>query len=385
MKQEIPFIKFLIVILQNKKKLFINIIIIGIVSLITSLLLPKWYKADTLFIMPKSQGLSGLGEIISDFPITFGYDMSQDEEKFITLLNSRQTIDALIDSFHLDRTFEYKYRFLLRKYIRGEIISSQINDDGSIQISVIYPKDPEKPARLANFLVEKIDEFNKKLKSRNAHFQRIFIEENYSTIKHELTTLEDSLVIFQERYGVLDIPEQLKGSIKLISGLQLEKIQTEIALKILQRHYKKDFSEIKILKEKISILNDKIDKLQYETSKRSIFKSFAEIPELSLHYFRMLRDIKIKEKVIEFLIPQLEQARFEEVKNTPSLLVVDPAIPAEYKYKPKRAVIIIISVFFSLVMHIIYIFSSTYINTRKNIDTDFANKLGEIKKLMRLK
>jgi uncharacterized protein involved in exopolysaccharide biosynthesis len=44
-------------------------------------------------------------------------------------------------------------------------------------------------------------------------------------------------------------------------------------------------------------------------------------------------------KLKAFLLPTLEQTRLDQMKTTPSLLVVDDPIPAEKKDRPKRALV----------------------------------------------
>jgi len=386
MKSDSSFMQFIILILRNKKKLLFNMLIVGIVAVVTSLLMPKWYKANALIMVPESKNLSGLSEIMKDFPVTFGFESSTNSDKLITYLYSRQTLDSLINVFDLMKVFDYEYRYKLRRFLREQVIHNSINDDGSIDISVIYPKDPQKPAQMANFLVAKIDAINKKLQAQNAHYQRVFLESQYNKIRNELKVLEDSMAVFQQKYGVLDITEQMKGTIELISGLQLEKIKTELALNMLESQYNKRFEKVRQLREKVKLMKQKIDELQYNPSVHSgIIKSIKAAPELSLIYFRLFRDIQIKEKILEFLIPQLEQAKVSEVKNTPSVLVIDRAIPAEYKYKPKRAVIVILSVMLALTLHILYLLFIAYLTRREAEDQHFADRMDEIKKMMRWK
>ncbi len=385
MERKLPIINFAVILLRHKKALFYNALIVGIVSLIISLLLPKWYKADTLFILPESKTNTGISSILGAFPIDFGYNVSQEGEKFITLLYSRQVIDALIDTFQINKTFKYKYRYLLRKYIRKSIISHEMYDDGSIRITVVYPSDPVKPAEMANFLVKRLDKLYKKLKSRQAYYQRIFLEKQYQDLKQELFTLEDSLSRFQQKYKLFDLEEQLKGEVDLIAQLQFEKIQTDIALKVLEKTFNQNHPEVLQLKQKRRALENQIEEILSSGRDKQYIASMKEIPELSLSYLRLLRDIKIKEKILEFLIPQLEQAKVEEVKNTPVIQVVDAAIPAEYKYKPKRAFIVLGTVFIFLVLHVGIILSRIYIQNRMAADEEFARKVEELRQHLRFR
>ena len=47
--------------------------------------------------------------------------------------------------------------------------------------------------------------------------------------------------------------------------------------------------------------------------------------------------MEIQNKILEFIYPMYEQAKIDEKKNTPTLIVVDEAVPAQLKYAPKKA------------------------------------------------
>ncbi|NOX90122.1 MAG: hypothetical protein GXO77_13975 [Calditrichaeota bacterium] len=369
-------------LLKNKKAILLNILIIGIISTVTSMLLTKWYRADGLVIVPGAQNMSGLSQFFAELPVSVGISTSsEDAQRFVTLAYSREVLDSMIVKFDLLKVFDYKYRFKLRKFLREKVVTAEVNDDGSLHFGVIYPGDRNKPGEILNFLIHKVDSLYKKLKTQNAHYQRVFLETQYRKVTTELAQLEDSLANFQRRYSVLDLPEQIKSSIELIASLEADKVQSEISLQILQKNMKSNTPQIRQLKNKIDVLKDKLRKYQYSSLDSTVFKSMTETPELGLFYYRLLRDIKIREKILEFLVPQVEQAKVEEVKNTPSLLIVDPGVPAEYKSKPKRALIVILSVFTALILHIVYLLSLEYFRSKQQESPEFANLIQEIKKL----
>ncbi len=375
---QVAFLKFISLLLVNRKQIFINVFVVGIVSLAIAFLLPKWYDATTLFTPPQADESSGLASLMGSLPISFGFSESTNTERFVTLLYSRTLMDALIDTFELRSEFDFDYRFQLRTYLRESIVTNEIFDDGSMLINVIFPDDPERPALMANFLFKKIDEMYKKIKSRDAHFQRIFLENQYNLLIRDLTTLEDSLALFQQMNTIVDPVEQAKGSISLIAQLEMEKIQTEIELKLLEKSFSPNSPEIQILKNKKIILQQRISNMVSPGHSETFFQSLKDVPELSLTYFRLMRDIEIKQRIMEFLIPQLEKTKLDEVKDTPSLLVIDEAIPAEYKFKPKRALIVIISVLAAIFLHVAFLLFNDFLKTKRETDKEFSHEMSKV-------
>ncbi|OGV91333.1 MAG: hypothetical protein A3J88_01095 [Melioribacter sp. RIFOXYB12_FULL_38_5] len=81
---------------------------------------------------------------------------------------------------------------------------------------------------------------------------------------------------------------------------------------------------------------------------------FKEAPALGNEYLKIYRNLEIQYKILEFIQPLYEQAKVEEARNTPSVLVLDYAGPAERKSKPKYSLYLllgfVVSMLFSLLI-----------------------------------
>lgn len=82
-------------------------------------------------------------------------------------------------------------------------------------------------------------------------------------------------------------------------------------------------------------------------------KKLSNIPELGTASLRLYREYLIQNKIYELLKPLYEQVKFQEQKDTPSVVVLDKAVPAERKTKPKRLIIIAASCISSLLLSLI--------------------------------
>jgi uncharacterized protein involved in exopolysaccharide biosynthesis len=72
-------------------------------------------------------------------------------------------------------------------------------------------------------------------------------------------------------------------------------------------------------------------------------RRFATSPELQFQYERLQRQVTIKEGVLITLRRQYEEARIEEVNDTPVITVVDRAVPPDERSSPKRKLIVIVA------------------------------------------
>ena len=130
------------------------------------------------------------------------------------------------------------------------------------------------------------------------------------------------------------------SSVDAYASLYAMKAKKEIEAAVLQRNTTPDNENLRQLQMEISILSAKL----------------ATIPGMGLHSLRLYRDVVIQQKLLEFLVPLFEQARIDEQKNIPVLLVLDKAIPAERKSKPQRSLIVFLAAFFACTGSILLIF-----------------------------
>jgi len=107
------------------------------------------------------------------------------------------------------------------------------------------------------------------------------------------------------------------------------------------------------LEKKISDLNRGVDKSQQDVN---ILIPMKLAPDLANKYLKIYQELKIQYSILEFVTPLYEQAKIEEVRNTPTVLVLDNAVPADHKAKPKAMIYAAVSFTASIIFGFIIIF-----------------------------
>jgi len=79
-------------------------------------------------------------------------------------------------------------------------------------------------------------------------------------------------------------------------------------------------------------------------------RSIMESPQMQLEIERLLREVEIQTQVYITLQQQYELARIEEVKETPSVIILDEGKPAVNKDQPRRKIIVIIICFMGVII-----------------------------------
>ncbi|MGD8306835.1 MAG: hypothetical protein PVF17_09290, partial [Ignavibacteria bacterium] len=74
-------------------------------------------------------------------------------------------------------------------------------------------------------------------------------------------------------------------------------------------------------------------------------------------YLNIYKNLEIQYTIAEFLTPVYEQAKIEEIRNTPSVLILDKAYPPERKARPKITLYALIGLTVSLVISLFLVFT----------------------------
>jgi len=94
--------------------------------------------------------------------------------------------------------------------------------------------------------------------------------------------------------------------------------------------------------------------------------AITSVPALALEFGRLTRDLKVQETLYALLMSQYEQAKIAEARDTPTVQVLDPAIPAERKSRPSIRLNVFIAGILSLMIAIFWTFLREAINRHRS-------------------
>ncbi len=389
-------------LLKWKKLLIINFVILFIVSLLFSLIVPKWFKSNATLLSPESDmgGLNIASMISSALPVSgmLGGAVSEEATRFLSIINSRTMMEDVAVKFDLQKKFKRKNIELTVKDLRKRV-SADINEDGTVTISVMmktpfFPtkkKDDETRAlaqQMTSYFVKRLDEYNIRLKGESATEFRKFIEKRYLQNLQDLETAEEKLKAFQKETGIISLEDQTLATIKNASELKAKIILQEIEFDIAKNYYDQNHVKYKEAQTTLEALNKKYNDLRKENPKiledeKDILIQIDQIPDLGTQYLRLFRDIKLQESILEFILPQYEQAKIQEQREIPTIQILDDANYPIKKAKPKRIFLILFVTFFGMVLSVILVWLVEQINEYKINDSQTYAKLLKIKQMLR--
>lgn len=398
--KEAKFSDYIYVLYKWKRFLFVNLIIVGFVTTGLVFLIPNEYKATaTIMIPPDNQmGLGGLSSLLggkssiaSAGSRLFGM-ASTSEDMLLGILNSRTALTNVIKKYDLIKYYEIDDNNMDKaiRAFRGDF-STDPNEFGMIDFSIVN-KDPKVSAEIANYLVTLVDSMNIEFSIQRAKNNRLFIEKRYLQNVADLKKAEDSLFKFQKKYGIVAVPEQLEVTVKAAAEIESELMKKEMASFFILETYGENAPQYKSTMDEINLLKKKVQELknsQSLSSNSNILFPFKDMPNIAIQYLRTYREVEIQQSILEIVMPMYEQAKVEEQKSMPTVMLMDKAVPSEIKYSPKRSAIVIGVLFLSLFSLIPLIFWGEKVINKNKFENPLQEKemafFSKILKIYRLK
>jgi uncharacterized protein involved in exopolysaccharide biosynthesis len=360
-------VEVLSVVVKYRRFLSRFVMTVTVGAVIFGFALPKWYRASvSVFPAEKAElptGVEGLGLLSKGFSAAKALtSLSGDPEldRYTVILKSATVLSSVIEKFDLVRVYEIKD--YPAENTAKELLSNtefNIEPEGNL-VCVVYDKNPQRAANMANFFVSELNRVNSELMVQNARANREFIGKRYEKNMRDLTEAEDSLKAFQKKHGILALPEQTQASIKVIADLMGQIALKDVHSAILARTLSPDHPSVVESQVEVQELRKKLNDMNsgaiYRKGDPKIIIPFEKFPDLGTDYIRRYREVEIQYKILQFLTPVFEQAKVEEKRQTPSVLVLDKATPPQRKARPRVTVFALLGFVISTLIGLFVVF-----------------------------
>lgn len=348
------------VFIKNRKKILIFTGISFFVSTIFYFFVFDliYFSSATIKSTSKSSGLLGALDVgipdiggLDDLGISGGKS-AKELASYQEILTSRRCLEELIRKFGLMERDEYDYMEDAVKDFRESKLKLTQEKISDVLFVGVYDKDPLLAKEMVDFLLETLDKINIEMSVTNAKNNRDFIERRYNQAKNDLSNVEDSLKQFQMIYGIA--PDlQIKASAQSVFTLEAELKAEEVKLDVTRKILSIDQPEVKLQEAKVNSLKEKIADIQNSTDLNDYLR-LGNSPNIAMSFLRLQRDLEIQNKILTFMIPVFEQAKIEEQRETPTVIILDKPYVAERKSKPKRLTMVIIFTVIGFGLSIVY-------------------------------
>jgi tyrosine-protein kinase Etk/Wzc len=352
-------------LISHRRMIIINVFAVTVAAIIISLVLPKWYKATVVILPPeKSESLSELAMSVglqslalsgSGFALPV---MASPSDLIAAIAESRTVAERVVDTLDLANVYGVRSRGDAVSILQKQT-SVHVRSEGIIEITYV-DKDKNLVASVANSIAAELDNINRLTKVQKARDLKRFVQEELEKNNVNLTKAENALQEFQRKNKAIALDDQTSASIKAAADIYSQLTLDQIDLKVLEKSHSANHPDVIALKYKISEMEKRLDQLQGgnalqdDTSGSFLSIPFSDLPELSLRYMQLVRDLKREEALHEVLNTQLEQAKIMEAKDTPTISVLDWALPPSSKFKPRRIMIVLTAFILTFAFSMIY-------------------------------
>ncbi len=382
---------YFLLLVKYRWLIFRNTFFVSILAILISLFIPNKYKS-TAEIIPVSSQASGISSLLGGYSFDFfGRDIII-PESFRVVLSSQGLKDSLINKFDLFEVYSAKYKESIYKILDNNIEINIDKEQGfgyspivALYLSVI-DDDPDRATEMANFYLNFLDDKLKELNKLYEKSKYIYIEQRYLKNIKDLSFVESELKSFQNENGIIEISEQLKALVQNIAEMQAEKEKIEIEIFVAKTQFDNLSPIFKNLITRHSAITNKLNELRNgypSDNKKLIFPLLDQVPELSMKYFQLYRDVEVQNKIFEMFSIQYEQAKMQLNKNVPSFLILNPPQVPTYKDSPKRSLIVLSAFILSILISVLYIFVLFYYNTQKDENTTEFKKIDELLNILK--
>jgi capsule polysaccharide export protein KpsE/RkpR len=327
-------------------------------STLIAFLIPPRY-ASTSRLMPPDSGQSssnlamaaaafagnssGLGGMASEL-----FGLKSNSDTFVGILSSRTVQDNLIEQFDLRKFYRDRWMEDARMDLAKHTDISADRKSQIISITVT-DKSPQRAAAITQAYVEELNHLVVELSTSSARRERIFLEGRLQAVSHDLEESENDFSQFASKNTAIDIKEQGKAMVEAAATLQGRLIAAQSEYEGVKQIYADSNVRVRSLKARIDELKHQLEKLggkgESATSISdqpgdSLYPSIRKLPLLGVQYADLYRRTKIQEAVLETLTKEYELAKVQEVKEIPTLKVLDVAnLPDKRSFPPRLLII----------------------------------------------
>lgn len=325
----------------------------ALISVVIALLLPKWYQAEARVLTPESgSGMLGMLQQMAPSAAAFLGGGGGDYPRYLSILSSRTMKAELVHEFDLIKVYDTQDSDTPLHDALDELdgnLDFEISMDYNYLAIRALDEDPERAARMANFMVQELNVVNARLATQSARQTRMFIEQRLSRAEADLDSLRGDLQAFQEEHGVMELESQAHAFMQTMADLKTSVAQFEVRYQTLAQQYGPDNPQVQAARQAMNAARAQVHgALGGQDELLPI--AMQNLPSLSRRYAELMQGQLVQAQIIETIYPLYEQALFQEQNEGVAVQIVDEAVPPVLAAKPSRRLIVIATTLTALML-----------------------------------
>jgi capsule polysaccharide export protein KpsE/RkpR len=307
---------------------------------------PRRYEAR-LTVVPAQQrtalppNLAQNAEMLSAIGVELG-GRATSGFRIAAVLQSRAVTDAVIAKLDLGRRYGIEHPEKIRERLWSRCDTSV--DRRSELVSVTCE---DESADVARDIVHELGVFGnqafQRVSASTASEERKFLETQVAEARKLADDVAKRLDEFQQAHAVVDLGEQAKTVVSMISDLERERISKQLELAYVTTFASLHESSAQQLQQRLALIDKTLQQLievpSSPAKSTNLFPSALEIPRLGFDLAQLLREQKVREAIYMALMQRLELAKADEVREASVFQILDEPVVATMKVWPRWHVI----------------------------------------------
>jgi len=152
---------------------------------------------------------------------------------------------------------------------------------------------------------------------------------------------EDALRDFQAKNKTVAVEAQAKVMIEAAAIIQGQITAQEVQLQVMGSYLSPENPDIARIRSNVAELKKQLATMGTGRDSKGVLSgerlhpAMVAVPDLALQFGRLFRQVKVQETLFTLLTSQHEQAKIAEARDTPTVQVLDPAVPADKRTRPR--------------------------------------------------
>lgn len=289
-----------------------------------------WYFA-TATILPPSTDIEVSGGVAALAPgvrsVSHMVRTTSIQDMFLAILTSRTVAREVVGRFDLIHAYrvhtESEAIAALQKH--SSVVSTK---EGVVAVSVEDP-DARRAADLANYLLVELDHYLKDVRATAGKGLRVFLEQRVGETRDSLQVADEALKQFELAHGPTLPSEGDDAAAALIA----RRVELSMKLAMLLQTESEESADVAAIRGEL----------------RAVEQSLSSAPPAATEATRLRRRVKSLDQTCALLSTQLEEARSREDRDTPTVAVMDRALPPDHPARPKKGLILVTGLLLGLI------------------------------------
>ncbi len=273
-------------------------------------------------------------------------------DQYVSLMQSANVHDRLIDKFQLLSVYGAQFRVLARRELEANTRIAVGKRDGFIQVEV-DDQDAPRAAAIANAYVEQLRRISAELALTEAQQRRVFFEGQLTQTRKNLAKAQQQLQASGVNEGTMRA--EPRSATENYARRRAEVTAAEIRLQLLKGMYADQSIEVVQANGTLQALRSQLARLEAQNTDVS-----------SGEYMDRLREYKYQEMLLELFSKQYEMSRVDESRDGGWIQVVDVATVPERKSAPRVTLLTVLAFFASSALLLLYFVARELIRRSMN-------------------